>query len=173
MRFEWDEYHVFSDGSQSSNCVVEVYRDGEDREFEKIRVEDHTTDRQKKRDLEAYRQVDYAYWINNLDDIRIDVLKQVCQEHGLTEKDYGSCTYQFFGICANEDSKRHPREYHGTPKITIDEVLEIVEEAVCRSQYFDYDAELRKLMDRLNERKALMDECKAYLDNKTNNQERV
>ena len=41
-----------------------------------------------------------------------------------------------------------------------------MEEAFCKSQYFDYDAELKEFVSQLDKRKAKMDDAKKYLEEK-------
>ena len=67
MRFEWDIYHKYDDGSQSENCEVKVYdangnivADGE--------IEDHILPAAKERDKKWGRDIPYGYRITGFDD---------------------------------------------------------------------------------------------------------
>lgn len=166
MRFEWDMYHMYDDGSQSTWCRFKVFNDA-GKEITHGHIDDHTLPKAKEDDRKCNRDVYYAYSISeSYDWIRKTVLQEVFEEHGFAEEDHGVSGFDDYGICANEDYRKSPFEYVGTPKCTIHDVVDMVEEAFCRSLYFDYDAELAEAKRRLDERKARMDEAKVYLYNK-------
>ena len=164
MRFEWDMYHKYEDGSQSSSCEVKVY-DANGNLLTGGEIEDHTLPAAKERDKKWGVNVPYGYditgfghWLSRSDFV------EVFASHGLTKDDFGAFGYGGMGICKNEEYRSNPHEYVGTPKCTIHEVMDMMEEAFCKSLYFDYDAELAEFKKHLDERKARMDEAKEYLE---------
>ncbi len=167
MKFEWDR-HEYPDGSQASRHYVKVLADN-GKELDHGWVDDHTTPRAKADDLDCRREVYYAYSIHLLD-LHDSVLTQVFRDHGFKDEDFGCSGYNQMGICPN-DWEEHPCEYVGTPSCSIEDVLDMVEEAACldlRKRYENYKANLLKMQDGLQERKDLMEEADKYLADKEN-----
>ena len=166
MRFEWEDFKKYDDGSQSTWCNFKVF-DDEGKLITHGHVEDHTLESAKESDRRCKRDVYYAYSISDpYHYILIDVLQTVFAEHGFSKEDHGTSGYNAYGICANEATENNPSEYVGTPKCSIYEVKDMVEEAFCKSLYFDYDKKFEEMKKELDERKALMDSAKEYLKKK-------
>ena len=164
MYFKWDNFREYEDGSKSTRCRFKMYQD--DQEINHGWIEDHTIPKQKEQDKDSRRDVGYAYVIhcNGFDERK---LFEVFREHGFTNEDFGYTGYSTYGgICANEDPDNSPCSYVGTPKCSVYDVIDMLEEALCRQYYFDYDKELAEFKVHLDKRQAIMDECKEYLKEK-------
>ncbi len=148
MRFEWEAYR----GRRRS---FKMYQG--DREISHGWVEDYTIPNQN------FGIANYAYVIG-CNDLDAKKLFEIFREHGLADGDFGYAGYNAYGICPNEDPDSC--QYKGTPKCPIFSVIDMVEEALCKQCYFDYDKELTDFKACLDERRALMDECKEYLKEK-------
>ncbi len=164
MKFDWEVFKKFDDGSQSTRCYAEVYKNDNSRLCSGW-IEDHTKERAKKDDKKTGREVPFAFVICGFDSfLSFDVLKNVFEKHGYSGENYGYVYYNSLGICPNENYRESTYEYTGTPKCSIEEVMEMVEEAVVESISFDYEKELEEYKKELNERQALMDEAVAFLN---------
>lgn len=163
MRFEWEKFKKFDDGSKSTRCYFRVYSNSGE-ELQHGWVEDHTLPEAKLKDRECYRSVPYAYAIH-ISDIHDKTFFDICKEHGIADSQLGCAGYSMLGVCPNED-KDECSPYCGTPRYDVDMILDIVEEAICREYYFDYNKELERLKSHLDAQKALMDEADAYLEKK-------
>ncbi len=166
MIFKWDKFQKFDDGSQSTKCRFKMYKGDTIAKENMIHagwITDHTVQKQKEKDNAQREYVAYAYSIHCVG-LADATLFEVFREHGFSTKDFGYNYNNCCGICPNEQVRDvfGPYAYAGTPKCSVYEVIDMVEEAVCRQHYFDYDKELACL----NERQTLMNECKEYLKEK-------
>lgn len=119
-------------------------------------VIDHSTKEAKERDSQRHTtQIDAAYFVyfsgGNTSDFTTKLEKL-----GISHKSCGGC----INVCLN---KEHSSPYMMAPEISIHELKDIIEEFCCESQCFDYDAELKAFKEKLDKRKAIMDEAKEYL----------
>jgi hypothetical protein len=162
MRFEWVIFKEYDDGSVSNSCDLIVYRDN-GQVLDDGWISDHTRPDAKEDDAKTHREVPYAYDVHGLDRISKDSLRKVCLRHGLAEGDYGSCGFWGFGICRNTNYNKSRFTYVGVPRVTVEEAMQVVEEAFAESFKFDYDAEIQEALDQINARKELMDEGVAFL----------
>lgn len=162
MRFEWVPFKEYDDGSVSDSCDVTIYRDN-GRPFGSGWISDHTRSSAKKADVEACREVPYAYDVHGLRNIPLDIWRKVCQNHGVDADDCGSSGYMGLGLCRNESYRSSRFPYVGTPKVSIEEAMQIVEEAFAESLMFDYSEAVREALEEINVRKGMMDEGVEFL----------
>ena len=162
MKFEWVPFKEYDDGSVSDSCDFIVYRDN-GQVLADGWISDHTRPDAKEDDAKTHREVPYAYDVHGLDTIGRDSWRTVCLRHGLAEGDFGGCGFCGFGMCRNTDYNHSRFRYVGVPRITIEEAMQIVEEAFAESFKFDYDAAMQKAIDAVNARKELMDEGVEFL----------
>ena len=166
MRFEWDMYHKYDDGSQSRDCDVTVYDDNGNILTNGV-IEDHTLPDAKEHDKKWGRDIPYGYNIIGFGDwLNRNHFRTTFLAHGFTDDDFGAFGYGGMGICKNEQYRSHPHEYTGTPKCIIHDVMDMVEETFCKSLFFSYNDELDKFKKQLAKRQKEMDEAMAYLDEK-------
>lgn len=142
MKFEWDDYHKYSDWSwhSGSDCTVTLDNGTEYR----LHITDHTTEKQKADDKRCGRDVYYAWELS--DNLRI----------------FDACWGINNGFDKNEDRRNSPYCYVSSPKHTLEEVKNFYEHKVCVYFCFDYEKELEEFIKILNDRKKLMDEAKMY-----------
>nr|WP_297765676.1 hypothetical protein [uncultured Butyrivibrio sp.] len=163
MRFDWEVFKTYDDGSQSTRCNGKIYRNN-GRKYSWGWIEDHTKEAAKEDDKEVGRNVYYAYLVHGFENcLSSDALRAVFKEHGFSEDEYGSAGFSSMGICPNENYRENPHEYTGTPKCTAYDVMRMVEEAVVKTLSFDYEAELAEYKERLDKRQAIMDEAVDFL----------
>lgn len=141
MKFEWDDYHMYEDGSwnSGSDCIVTL----DNGETYSLHIVDHTTNKQKEADNRRRREVYYAWELS--DNLGI----------------FNAC-WGRYGIDKNEDRVNSTFCYVGTPKHTLEEVKNFYEHKVCEHFFFDYEKELEEFTKRLNDRRKLMDDAKKY-----------
>lgn len=161
MRFEWEMFEEFDDGSVRDSCDFKIFDDA-GKELDWGWVTDHTRPGQKEDDKKVRRDIHFAFDIHGLD-ITPSCLREALKEYNIAEDDFGYAGFNSLGICKNETYRTNPHEYNGTPSLTIEQVLYIVEKAYVNSISFDYDAELARMTKILDERRALMNEGLAYL----------
>lgn len=140
MKFEWDDYHKYSDGSWHSGSECTVTFDNGKTHI--LHIDDHTTEKQKEDDKKCYRMVPFAW---EMHDTMV----------------FDDC-WTIHGLDKNEDMINSPHQYVGTPKRTLEDAKKYYERKFCEFFEFDYEKELEEFMKELDERKRIMDEAMEY-----------